>query len=66
MCNIICMNAEEKFNSCKHRPDEQVEIFIGCPCQKKTKMVFKCIKKSITDVKPEMCEACDLFENKNP
>jgi hypothetical protein len=59
------MTAEEKFNSCKHRPDEQIEIFEGCPCKKKKKLVYQCIKRSIMDVKPEICANCALFENKN-
>jgi len=60
------MNAEEKFNSCKHNPDEKMEIFEGCPCKNKKKMVNQCIKRSIVDLQPNHCEGCELFENKNP
>lgn len=60
------MNGEEKLNSCMHRPDEQIEVFDGCPCRNKKKKVYQCIKRSIVDVKPENCESCELFENKNP
>jgi hypothetical protein len=60
------MNGEEKFNSCTHKPNEQIEVFDGCPCQKRKKLVHQCTKRSIIDIKAEICETCDLFENKNP
>lgn len=60
------MSGEEKFNSCKHKPDEQIEIFEGCPCKKKKKSVFQCLKKTIIDLKPQHCEGCEFYENKNP
>lgn len=58
------MTAQEKFDSCRYKPDEKVEIFEGCPCQKKKKLVSQCIIRSIIDVKPENCADCDLFEAK--
>jgi histidinol phosphatase-like enzyme len=58
------MEEQEKFNFCKHRPDEQIEVFDGCPCRKKKKLVYQCLKRSIVDLKPEMCVGCEVFENK--
>ena len=60
------MDKQEKFNLCIHRPDEKIEIFEGCPCKKKKKLVSKCTKLNIIDLKPDHCEHCTFFENKNP
>lgn len=60
------MDAEEKFNSCLYRPDEQVEVSDGCPCKGKKKLVHTCKKRNIINLKATMCDGCDLFENKNP
>lgn len=60
------MNAEEKFNSCIHKPNEKLEVFDGCPCKKKKKQVDQCLKRSIVDLKPAHCENCEFYENKNP
>jgi histidinol phosphatase-like enzyme len=58
------MSGEEKFNFCKHKPEEQIEIFDGCPCRKKKKLVSQCVLRSIVDIKPEICADCSLFEDK--
>jgi len=58
------MSGQEKFDSCKHRPDDQIEIFDGCPCKKIKKLVYKCDKRNIVDLRPEVCEGCDLYEQK--
>jgi len=60
------MSGEEKLNSCIHKPAEQIEIFEGCPCQNRKKQVYRCVKRSIIDVKAEICQDCELFENKTP
>jgi hypothetical protein len=60
------MNGEEKFNSCKHKPEEKIEVFDGCPCKKIKKQVDQCLKRSIVDLKAQHCEGCEFYENKNP
>lgn len=58
------MDEQEKFNSCEYRPTQLVEMFIGCPCKKNKKLVSKCTKLNILDLKPEMCRFCTLFKQR--
>lgn len=60
------MSGEEKFNSCKNKSDQKIEIFEGCPCRNKKKLVDQCLKQSIIDLNPQHCEGCVFYENKNP
>lgn len=60
------MSGEEKFNSCKNKPDEKIEIFEGCPCRKVKKLVDQCLKRSIIDLNPQHCEGCEFYESKTP
>lgn len=55
------MTAEEKYNTCTHRPDEKIEIFDGCPCQGKKKLVSKCDKLNILGLEPWHCDNCELY-----
>jgi hypothetical protein len=55
------MSGEEKFNTCVHRPDEQIEIYKGCPCKKQKIKVYQCLKLSIVNVQPSNCENCELY-----
>jgi hypothetical protein len=56
--------AQKKFDLCKHKPEEMLEVFDGCPCRKKKKLVHQCIKLSIIDLSPQNCAGCSLFESK--
>lgn len=58
------MTGEEKLNSCKHRPDTQVEMYDGCPCRKIKKLVHKCDRRNILDIKSDICQDCPLYEQK--
>lgn len=58
------MSGQEKLDTCKHRPDQQIEIFDGCPCRKIKKLVYTCEKRSVVDIQPNVCQDCPLYEQK--
>jgi hypothetical protein len=58
---------ENKFNNCIHRSQEEETITIQrCSCQggNYTDSGYKCLKRNIFKITPEICEYCCEFERK--
>lgn len=56
----------ERFEECRHRSEEKEMHGLGCACSGSIKMVevYFCHRLGIVDVKPENCNKCKFFEQK--
>lgn len=64
----IELSAQEKFDNCTHRSEEEHTITIHrCKCQggDYRDTGYKCFGRNIFKVSPSICEFCSLFRHKN-
>ena len=59
------MEASEKLETCKFVAPNKIEVYDGCPCKKKKKLVSKCLKRNILGLEEKHCQNCDLYESNN-
>jgi hypothetical protein len=59
------MTASEKIQTCRHIAPNKIEIYDGCPCKNKKKLVAKCEKRRILGLEERHCENCEFYEAKD-
>ena len=68
MNNELEINAQYKFDNCKHKSAEQKKTIIRrCPCQggDYEEAGYQCEARNIFNVNVNICEYCHVFEKKD-
>lgn len=62
------MTGEYKFENCKHKSEKEETVTVHrCSCQggDYTDSGYKCLKRNIFKIEPNICQYCDIFEQNN-